>query len=147
MVDGVKAASITGPLAVGRGDPKAPTARFSVDFGAAPLAQNPRLSKVSGIDLESMLALQAVGSESERDNAARKRGSAMLTALKNLQRAMLADEDPSVPLNDLQDLTASGIAADDPGLEDIVRALTLRSRIEVARRQRPGARSHNGERA
>jgi hypothetical protein len=147
MVEGLKAAGITGPLSVGRNDAKAPTARFSVDFGVAPSAQNTRLSTVTGIDLESMLTLQAVGPASERDKAARRRGNAMLAALKNLQQAMLAEEDPSAPLKALQELTAKGGPADDPGLDDIVRALDLRSRIEVARRQRAGARSHNGERS
>ena len=60
-----------------------------------------RASAVAGIGLESMLALQAVDEAVERDRAARKRGTAMIAALTRLQRAMLAEEDPSLALRRL----------------------------------------------
>ena len=81
-----------------------------------------------------MLALQAVDEAAERDRAARKRGNAILAALTRLQRAMLAAEDPSMALCDMNDLTADAPVAEDPALAAIVRAVVLRSRIEIARR-------------
>ena len=109
---------------------------FSVADGAAPLNQNARLSSVAGIGLETMLALQAVDEAQERDRAAHKRGTAMIAALTRLQRAMLAVEDPAAALRALIELAADHPLADDPGLGAILRAIVLRSRVELARRDR-----------
>ena len=66
----------------------------------APLSQQTHgWPSVAGIGLESMLALQAVDEAAERDRAAHKRGTAMIAALTRLQRAMLAEEDPSLALD------------------------------------------------
>jgi hypothetical protein len=87
-----------------------------------------------------MLALQAVDEAVERDRAARKRGTALIAALTKLQRAMLAEADPSSALKALTELTSDSPLADDPGLGAILRAVVLRSRVELARRERvPGA--------
>jgi hypothetical protein len=91
------------------------------------------MASVAGIGLESMLALQAVDEATERDRAAHKRGTAMIAALTRLQRAMLAKEDPSLALNALDELAGDGPLANDPALGAIVRAVVLRSRVEIAR--------------
>ncbi len=134
MVEGVRASGIGGPGAIARDDNKPGAGRFSIEDGGAPVGQNARPSSVTSIGLDSMLALQAVDEAAERDRAARKRGNAILAALTRLQRTMLAAEDPSMALRDMNDLTSDTPVAEDPGLAAIVRAVVLRSRIEIARR-------------
>jgi hypothetical protein len=90
---------------------------------------------VAGIGLESMLALQGIDESAERDRRARKRGTAMVAALTNLQRAMLPREDPTLALHALNELAADHPLADDPGLGAILRAIVLRARVEVARHE------------
>jgi len=142
MVDGVRPPGIGGPAPLARDGMKTAGGLFSVDDGAAALSRQARLSTVAGIGLESMLALQAVDEAVERDRAARKRGTAMIAALTNLQRAMLAEQDPSTALRALSELATDGPLADDPGLGAILRAVVLRSRVEIARRDARGAASN-----
>jgi len=111
-----------------------------VEDGPAPLNRPARLGTVAGIGLESMLALQAVDEAAERDRAAHKRGTALIAALARLQRAMLAEEDPSVVLSALGELACDGPIANDPGLGAILREVVLRSRVEIARREHFGSR-------
>jgi len=136
MVRGVRASGIDGPAPVARDDIRTAPGRFSVDGGTAPLGQNARPSSVAGIGLDSMLTLQAVDEAVERDRAARKRGSAIMAALTRLQRSLLGEEDPSVALRAMHELISGAPVADDPGLAAILRAVVLRSRIEIARRER-----------
>ena len=137
MVKSVRAGGIDAPAPMVRDSPKTAAGHFFVEDGVAPLSQNARPSSVAGIGLDSMLALQAVDEAVERDRAARKRGSAIIAALTNLQRTMLAAEDPSMALRAMTELTSDTPAADDPGLAAILRAVVLRSRVEIARRERP----------
>jgi hypothetical protein len=116
--------------------------QFTVEDSAAPLHQQARLASVAGIGLESMLALQAVDEAAERDRAAHKRGTAMVAALSRLQRAMLAEEDPSSALNALDELAGDGPLANDPELGAILRAVVLRSRVELARREHVRSQRH-----
>jgi hypothetical protein len=135
MVEGVRAGGIVGPAPLASDGTRTSDGLFSVDDAAAPLRQNAPLSSVPSIGLDSMLALQAVDEAVERDRAARKRGMAIIAALTKLQRAMLGREDPSPTLNLLNELTAECPLAHDVGLGAIVRAIVLRSRVEIARRQ------------
>jgi Class II flagellar assembly regulator len=139
MVDGVRLDGIGGAMSVPRDDIKTPEGKFAVNEGATPPANKARLSTTAGIDLDSMLALQAVDEATEHDRTARKRGTAMIAALIKLQRITLAQQDASQTLSSLIDLTADSPAADDPGLEAILRAIKLRARVEIALRQRPAA--------
>lgn len=134
MVEGVRARGIGGPAPLARDGTKPAPEQFSMDDGTAPLNRNARLSSVPAIGLDSMLALQAVDEAVERDRAARKRGTAIIAALTKLQRALLTEEDPSLALNALNGLTSDCPLADDPGLGAILRAVVLRSRVEIARR-------------
>jgi len=140
MVESVRAGGVGGAAPVARGGTRTAAGRFSVDDDAAPLTRNAGLSSVATIGLDSMLALQAVDEAMERDRAARKRGTAMIAALTGLQRAMLAEEDPSLALRALDQLTTDSRLADDPGLGAILRAVVLRSRVEIARREAQGSR-------
>jgi hypothetical protein len=133
MVDGVRASGVGGPSPLAREDSKAGAGQFLVDPGPAPAAQNTRLATTAAIGLESMLALQAVDEADERDRAARKRGARLIAALTGLQRAMLAREDPAMALRVLDELTLDEPVADDPRLGAILRAVVLRSRVELAR--------------
>jgi hypothetical protein len=92
---------------------------------------------VAGIGLETLLALQAVDEAEEADRKARKRGTAMLAALTHLQRTVLASEDPTATLRALTELAADGPMPADPGLGAILRAVILRTRVELALREPP----------
>lgn len=142
MVEGVRASGIGAAAPLPRDGTKAISGQFTVDDGAAPLNQQARLATVAGIGLESMLALQAVDEAAEHDRAAHKRGKAMIAALTRLQRSMLAEEDPSSALNALRELTGDGSLASDPELGAILRAVVLRSRVELARREQGLSRQH-----
>jgi hypothetical protein len=135
MVEGVRAGGGIGrSVPVARDTSATVEGQFIVNDGAASVAQNARASSTAGIGLETMLALQAVDEAEERDRAAHKRGTAMLTALSGLQRTMLMAEDPSMALLALNELSKDGPLADDPGLGAILRAVILRCRVELARR-------------
>ena len=141
MVDGVRAEGVAagrigGPSFLGRDGARPAAAGFSVAPGPDSVARNARLSAAPAIGLESLLALQSVDEALERDRAARKRGTAMVAALTDLQRALLAEEDPALALRSLSELAVDGPLGDDPELAAILRAVVLRSRVEVARRAR-----------
>ena len=135
MVESIKAAVTGGASATVR-DGVRTEGHFSVDDLATPRTQNAQLSTVAAIGLEGMLALQAVGEPSVRDQAARKRGTAIVAALTTLQRAILASDDPAAALRALTELSSNPPLADDPGLGAALKALVLRSRVEIARRER-----------
>jgi len=136
MVEGVRRIGVTGAVPLSRDSTRTIAGRFSVEDGTASLNQNARLSSTTSIGLDSMLALQAVDEALERDRAARKRGTALIAALTILQRTILAQGDPSSALNALNELTTGSFQVEDPGLGAILRAVVLRSRIEIARRER-----------
>jgi len=106
--------------------------------GAARASGTSASTPASGLalGLESMLLLQAVDDAPERNRSARKRGMAMIAALSDLQRALLAEDDPALALRALSELAAGGPEAADPDLASVMRAIILRSRVEVARRIR-----------
>jgi hypothetical protein len=138
MVEGVKAGSVGGAAPPERDGIRTGSGQFSMDDAVGPLSRTARLSSMPAIGLESMLALQSVDEAVERDRLARKRGTAIIAALTKLQRTILAEVDPSQALNALNELTSDNPAAADPGLGAILRAVVLRSRIEIARRVRRG---------
>jgi hypothetical protein len=136
MVQGVRASGVGAPQRLIRDGVKTGDTAFSIDEAATPASQNARLSTVGAIGLESMLALQTVDEADERNRSARKRGNALIRALTDLQRTMLAAGDPSMALRTLNVLSEDGPDASDPQLGAILRAVVLRSRVEVARRVR-----------
>ena len=112
-------------------------ARFVVDAGTTP--PSVPLSGAAAIGMESMLLLQAVDDVAERDRGARRRGAAMIAALTDLQKALIAEGDPALALRSLSELAAEAPEAADPRLAAVLRAVVLRARVEVARRERPRA--------
>jgi hypothetical protein len=58
---------------------------------------------------------------------------------------MLGQEDPSPTLNLLNELTEECPIAYDAGLGAIVRAIVLRSRVEIARRQKQDSGAGRGQ--
>jgi hypothetical protein len=138
MVEGVRAGGIRGSVPIARDGIKTTDGSFVVDGGAASSTQNARLFSVAGIGMESMLALQGIDEDPERDRKARKRGTEIIAALTNLQRAMLAEEDPAQALRVINELAIDDPLAGDPGLGAILRAIVLRARVEVARREQRG---------
>ena len=82
-----------------------------------------------------LLALQEwpeEGARRERDQAARRHGEALLEALADVQRDMLDEAAPD--LARLAALAGAVPEAADPELRAVVAAVTLRARIELARR-------------
>lgn len=136
MVKSVRATGIDAPAPIARDSTRAPAGRFTVDDGAAPVLRTAPAASMVGIGLDSMLALQAVDEDIERDRAAHRRGSAILAALSKLQRSLLGSEDQAAALHAMTELTADIPLANDPALAAILKAVVLRSRLEIARRER-----------
>jgi hypothetical protein len=136
MVESVKPRGIGEMSAPTRDAGKAPDGGFTVGGGAEAPQQKARVSSAGALGLETMLSLQGVDPPRERDREARRRGAAMIAALTALQRAMLTGGDTGDALRTLNDAAAADQTADDPALRDILRAIILRSRVEMARRER-----------
>ncbi len=136
MVESVKPGSFSGPEPLARDGTRSGGGRFSVQNDTVPMTRNAPLASLPAIELQSMLALQAVDEANNRDRVVRRRLTAIIAALTDLQRRMLAMENPALVLNVLNELATDCPLADDPGLGAIMRAVVLRSRIEVARRFR-----------
>lgn len=105
--------------------PSEPTATGHAAAAAAPQAASPG----------SMLSLQELGGETVADREARRHGYDMLAALAELQRALLGGGDAEVTLQRLMDLAAAVPCATDRRLAALVAAITVRVRVELARRQ------------
>jgi hypothetical protein len=83
----------------------------------------------------TLLGVQEAGAAAERDSRGRKRASQMLDELARLQADLLAGRADAVALERLARL-AEGEAPADPALAEILAAVSLRARIELARRGR-----------
>jgi Class II flagellar assembly regulator len=136
MVESVRAARTGGPSRAMREVEQTPDGGFVVPAGLRGGVPNAPAPTVPSIGLESMLTLQAVDEAAERDRGARRHGAALIAALSDLQRALLASDDPAAAMRLLTDLAAGDPGAHDPGLAAILRAVILRARVEVARRAR-----------
>lgn len=120
-----------GPVAVPAGTARAGMGRggFTVSAGAAP-----GVAMASGVAaLDGLLLLQEVEDAPERDRRARKHGRAMLDALSRLQLGLLDGECGAGALASLSALAEHCPEAADPGLRDLLRAVALRARVELAR--------------
>ncbi len=84
--------------------------------------------------LAGLLALQAEDCDESRDRAARRRGQDLLASLAALQRALLSEAGvPVDQLRQLEQMVADAPLASDPHLREILDAITLRVRVELAR--------------
>jgi hypothetical protein len=84
--------------------------------------------------LAGLLALQAEDCDESRDRAARRRGQDLLTQLAALQRALLSEGGvPVEQLRELERMVAETPPVSDPRLREVLDAITLRVRVELAR--------------
>ena len=119
---------------IGRG---APARRAGLGF-ALPEAERAPESAAAGAVTGSLglIGLQQGFSDAERDDAARRRGNAVLEELESLQLALLTGRVDPGRLARLAQL-AEGESGADPALRDILAAISLRARIELARLPAP----------
>jgi len=94
-------------------------------------------TEAPAVMLAGLLALQAEDSDEVNDREARRHGHDLLAELVALQRALLADgADEGVPIDQLRrlaQLAAAVPTAADPHLREVMEAITLRARVELAR--------------
>jgi hypothetical protein len=107
---------------------------FALPEEAAATGGASAAATASPASLASMLTLQELGGEPEEDREARRHGQNLLTALAELQRALLAGGDESVALQRLAELAAAVPCAADRRLAAMVSAIVVRVRVELARR-------------
>ncbi|WP_165585396.1 flagellar assembly protein FliX [Roseococcus sp. SYP-B2431] len=105
----------------GRGFALPEAERGQEPAAAAPVASHPGL-----------IGLQEGLSDTERDGAAQRRGKALLEELEGLQLALLTGRIDPGRLSRLAQL-AGGESGADPALRDLLRAISLRARIELER--------------
>jgi|SRR5579872_321257 len=87
------------------------------------------------VALASMLTLQEMGGETVEDREARRHGQDMLALLAALQRGLLDGLDDRTTLERLAALAVAVPRASDRRLAAMVSAITVRVRVELARRQ------------
>jgi hypothetical protein len=85
--------------------------------------------------LASMLTLKELGGETAEDRDARRSGHDLLALLGELQRSLLAGSDDNALLARLAELAAAVPLATDRRLAAMITAITVRVRVELARRQ------------
>jgi hypothetical protein len=100
-------------------EPPAPSTAATPDIGAA-----------------ALLSLQQDEVGEAQDREARRHGHSLLAALAAVQRALLADAPGAEALDALAGLAAAAPAAADPRLRAVLDAISLRARVELARRGR-----------
>ncbi len=81
-----------------------------------------------------MLAVQEEASETPQDRRARKRGLDLLRALSRLQLDFVAGGDEAGSLRMLADLASDLPEASAPQIGAALRSITVRARVELARR-------------
>jgi Class II flagellar assembly regulator len=113
--------------------PEQPAGGFAVSVPVrARAAEAP--AEPPAVLLAGLLALQAEDCDDSRDRNARRRGQDLLAQLAALQRALLSEGGvPVDQLRELERLAADAPPASDPHLREIMDAITLRVRVELAR--------------
>ena len=108
---------------------------FAVPTGGATAGQAASTASVHGTSAASMLSLQETGEETIQDREARRHGHDTLAALVELQRTLLSGGSSAAALQRLAELASSVPLATDRRLAAMVSAITVRVRVELARRQ------------
>lgn len=103
----------------------------AADAGASASAAS---GAAAAAGLAGLLALQEGETDAARDRAARAHGDALLKELSALQAGLLAGADDPAALRRLASLADAAPQAADPGLRGLLRAASLRARVELARR-------------
>ena len=106
---------------------------FRVVEQPSPIAARAPTGAVTAAGLLGLLAVQEAGGAAVRDRDARKRGKQMLDELARLQRALLAGRLDPENLRALAALAGDSAVAADPAIAAVVRAVTVRARVELAR--------------
>ncbi len=111
---------------------------FQVPAGSAGQAGGSAAADgASTVVLDTMLALQEMDPAFEQDRHARRHGQSVLVALSALQAALVAGGDAGTSaVNRLVGLVAAMPQAADPVLASVLAAVSLRARVELARRGR-----------
>jgi hypothetical protein len=122
--------------------------RFRVpsEAGAAGAASETReAGSAEGVSIAaSLIALQETILAGERDREARQRADQMLDELASLQRAMLGGGISAARLAALAALADQPGVAADARLADLVAAVSLRAKVELARLEMAQARAAAG---
>lgn len=115
--------------------------RVPTDGGTGAASEARESAAADGVSIAaSLIALQETIEAGERDREAKGRADAMLDELAALQRAMLGGAISPARLAALASLSdQSGLAA-DPRLADLVAAVSLRAKVELARLEMATAR-------
>ena len=116
--------------------------RFRLPSDASAAAAETRDSRAAeGVTIApSLLALQETMLAAERDREARARADRMLEELGHLQQAMLSGRLSADRLGQLAALAEQPGLAADPRLAEIVGAVSLRAKVELARLELARAR-------
>lgn len=91
-----------------------------------------KVAPIAPSSAQAMLAFQDGWNPAEADAAAQRRGQAVLAELGALQLALLGPGADPARLSRLA-LLAEGEAGADPVLREIMQAISLRARVELAR--------------
>lgn len=106
------------------------SSRFVVPQGAGQAAETEPAGLISA---HSLLSLQEVEPDSDRNRRARRHGLDMMDDLRRLQQGLLANcADPELLLR-LDHLASTVPPAADPALRAILDELAVRTRVELAR--------------
>ncbi len=118
----------------GRAKAAAGEGGFNVEPGSVPAEGAGRSQEVQPAGLTGMLALQEAEAEVAGKRNGRRHGLALLDALQDLQRDLLAPVDDQAQISGLARLAEAIPAVTDPGLADVLAAIRLRAKIELLRR-------------
>lgn len=92
----------------------------------------PNTAPLDAVTPFGLLGLQQGWSPAERDAAAERRGQGLLRELQGLQLALLSGAPDPASLARVA-LLSEGEAGADPALREIIAAISLRARVELAR--------------
>ena len=125
MVEAIRGYGL-GPRGPARGTAPREGFRLPRAAGPAPAAG------VGGISAAAVQAQDHGITDAERNDAAERRGGALLAEMAALQAGLLMGRVPDSALRRLAHL-AEGEAGADPALREVLDALSLRARVELAR--------------
>ena len=133
MVEAIRGSGMASPAA-GRAParPRPGTGGFRLPGAEAGAAA--AMGGVSALSATGLLGLEDQASDAERDAAARRRGSALLDALAELQKGLLSGQVSRAALGRLAAL-AEGESGADPALREILDQVSLRARVELLKRK------------
>jgi len=97
----------------------------------------PTAAPLESVTPFGLLGLQLERTPAERDAAAERRGQGLMRELQGLQLALLSGVPDPASLARVA-LLSEGETGADPALREIIAAISLRARVELARQAAPG---------